>query len=76
MAAWAGSDALRAVTDTQARVAVAARALIAVSPAPHDPGGRVPGADAAVARAYPRPEVTRPAPRGVAISPLPQRVGL
>ncbi len=48
--AWAGSDHLEVVAQTQRRVAEAARALIAASPAPHLAGGRVPGADLAVAR--------------------------
>jgi hypothetical protein len=36
------------VTETQARVAHAAKAIISVSPAEHSLGGRPPGADRAV----------------------------
>ncbi len=49
VAAWAGEDASKAVTATQARVTQVARAIIEASPAPHASGGRPPGADAAIA---------------------------
>ena len=44
VAAWAGKDGARAVQAVQARVALAARGLIAASPAPCSGGGRPPGA--------------------------------
>ena len=43
VAAWAGRDGARAVQAVQARVAMAARSLIAASPAPCSGGGRPPG---------------------------------
>ena len=43
VAAWAGKDGVRAVQAVQARVALAARGLIAASPAPCSGGGRPPG---------------------------------
>jgi len=49
VAAWAGPDGAKAVASSQARVARAATALLAASPAPHASGGRPPGADAALA---------------------------
>ena len=49
VAGWAaGDDPAKAVQATQARVGRAARSIIEASPAPHDPGGKVPGAAAAV----------------------------
>jgi hypothetical protein len=51
VAAWAGEDADKAIRETQARVARAAKAIIAVSPADHDSGGKLPGADLAVSAA-------------------------
>ncbi|MBW3616061.1 MAG: ImmA/IrrE family metallo-endopeptidase [Actinobacteria bacterium] len=48
VAAWAGEDGARAVAATQARVAQAAKTIIAASPAEHGPGGRVPGVEALV----------------------------
>jgi hypothetical protein len=51
VASWAGEDGGRAVQVTQVRVATAARRVIEASPAPHADGGRVPGAEAAVAAA-------------------------
>ena len=47
VAGWAGKDGARAVQAVQARVALAARGLIAASPAPCSGGGRPPGATAA-----------------------------
>jgi hypothetical protein len=44
VAAWAGPEGAKAVAATQARVAEAARTLIALSPAPHEAGGRPRGA--------------------------------
>jgi hypothetical protein len=43
VAAWAGKNGARAVQAVQARVALAARGLIAASPAPCSGGGRPPG---------------------------------
>ena len=54
IAAWAGDDGPRAVAAAQARVAEAARALIAVSPAEHTTGGKSPGVDVAVEAAAAR----------------------
>ncbi|MDQ2727722.1 MAG: ImmA/IrrE family metallo-endopeptidase [Actinomycetota bacterium] len=51
VAGWAGANAAKAVTATQARVGQAATALIAVSPAAHDLGGKPPGATQALAAA-------------------------
>jgi len=51
VAAWAGEDGAKAVVATQGRVAKAARQIIEASPALHLSGGKVPGADAAVAAA-------------------------
>jgi hypothetical protein len=48
VAGWAGEGGARAVAETQARVAQAAKAIIAVSPAEHALGGRHPGLDLAV----------------------------
>jgi hypothetical protein len=49
VAGWAaGDDPAKAVQATQARVGRAARSIIEASPAPHYPGGKVPGAAAAV----------------------------
>jgi hypothetical protein len=48
VASWAGEQAARAVSETQARVANAAKAIIAVSPAEHGLGGRIPDLDAAI----------------------------
>ena len=54
VAAWASesanpADRDRAVLETQARIGKAAKAIIAVSPAEHEPGSRPPGADLALA---------------------------
>jgi hypothetical protein len=51
VAGWAGDDPVAAVQATQRRVAQAAKAIIGVSPASHGPGGKVPGADQAIAGA-------------------------
>jgi hypothetical protein len=56
VAGWAGEDAGKAVTATQARVATAARHIIDASPAAHLSGGRPPGVEAAVAAAQARRE--------------------
>lgn len=48
VAGWAGEDAEQAVRATQARVNQGAKAIIAVSPAEHEPGSKPPGTDAAV----------------------------
>ncbi len=49
VAGWAaGDDPVKAIQATQARVGRAARSIIEASPAPHVPGGKVPGASAAV----------------------------
>jgi hypothetical protein len=54
VASWAGEDAGRAVQATQLQVAKAAREIVEASPAPHAGGGRVPGAEAAIAAARSR----------------------
>ncbi len=54
VAAWAGSDHIDVVSATQRRVAQAAQALIAASPAPHVDGGRAPGAELALHRSQSR----------------------
>jgi hypothetical protein len=51
VAGWAGRDAVSAVRATQGRVASAAKAIIAVSPAAHVSGGKVSGAEAALEHA-------------------------
>ncbi|MGI8753320.1 MAG: serine/arginine repetitive matrix protein 2 [Acidimicrobiales bacterium] len=51
VACWAGDSAARAVTATQARVSQAATAIIGVSPADHQLGGKPPGGVQAVAAA-------------------------
>jgi hypothetical protein len=48
IATWAGGEGPKAVAATQVRVAQAASAIIAVSPAEHSGGGPVPGADLAL----------------------------
>lgn len=49
VAGWAGADdPAKAIQATQARVGQAARLIIEASPAPHETGGKVPGAAAAV----------------------------
>ncbi len=50
VASWAaqGEDVAREIAATQRRVHEAATAILEVSPAPHDTGGRVPGVEAAV----------------------------
>jgi hypothetical protein len=48
VASWAGEQVTRAVSETQARVGTAAKAIIAVSPAEHGRGGRIPSLDAAI----------------------------
>jgi hypothetical protein len=55
VASWAGEEAPEAVSETQARVATAAQAIIAVSPAEHGLGGKVSGVGPAVAVARGRP---------------------
>jgi hypothetical protein len=54
VASWAGDNAAKAVQATQQRVATTARLIIEASPAPHTSGGRVPGAEAAIAAAQAR----------------------
>jgi hypothetical protein len=54
VASWAGGDGAKAVQATQLRVAKAARQIIEASPAPHTAGGKVPGAEAAIAAAQAR----------------------
>ena len=49
VAGWAGEHAERAIRDTQARVAAAAQAIIAVSPAEHEVGSKPVGTDLALA---------------------------
>jgi N-terminal domain of anti-restriction factor ArdC len=49
VAGWAGEDPDKAIRETQARVNVAARAIIAESPAEHTVGSKPPGTDLAVA---------------------------
>jgi hypothetical protein len=49
VADWAGDEAHKAVRDTQARISRAAQAIIAASPAEHEPGSKPPGADLALA---------------------------
>jgi hypothetical protein len=51
VAGWAGRDAVSAVRATQGRVASVSKAIIDVSPAAHVPGGKVPGAEAALEHA-------------------------
>jgi hypothetical protein len=51
VAGWAGRDAAAAIRATQARVASASKAIIAVSPAARLSGGKVPGAEAALEQA-------------------------
>jgi len=48
VAGWAGERGAKAVTETQARVARAAKAIIAISPAEHALGGKPPGVDLAL----------------------------
>jgi hypothetical protein len=47
VAGWAGERGGRAVAETQGRVAQAAKAIIAISPAEHVLGGKPPGVDLA-----------------------------
>jgi len=49
VAGWAGDDPGKAVRETQARVNVAARAIIAESPAEHVAGSKPPGTDLVLA---------------------------
>jgi hypothetical protein len=49
VAGWAGEQADKAVRGTQARISRAAQAIIAASPAEHEPGSKPPGADLALA---------------------------
>ena len=51
VAGWAGEEPDKAIRETQARVNVAARAIIAESPAEHTAGSKPPGTDLAVAAA-------------------------
>jgi hypothetical protein len=48
---WAGEAGVEMVQATASRVAGAATRIIAISPAEHGPGGKVPGADLALQRA-------------------------
>jgi hypothetical protein len=50
VAGWAGGDADKAIRGTQARVNVAAQAIIAASPAEHAGGAKPPGTDLAMAQ--------------------------
>jgi hypothetical protein len=54
VAAWAGEAGAAAVRATQGRVAGTARQIIEASPATHTCGGKVPGAEAALAAARAR----------------------
>jgi hypothetical protein len=60
VAAWAGERGAKAIAETQGRVAQAAKAIIAISPAEHALGGKPPGVDLAteIAR-QPQATVTR-----------------
>ena len=49
VAGWAGEKADKTVRETQARISRAAQAIIAASPAEHEPGSKPPGADLALA---------------------------
>jgi hypothetical protein len=49
IANWSGERGAKAITDTQARVAQTAKAIISASPAHHSTGGKPPGADLAIA---------------------------
>ena len=49
VAGWAGEDPDKAIRETQARVNVAAQAIIAESPAEHTGGSKPPGTDLALA---------------------------
>ncbi len=49
VAGWAGDDPDKAIRETQARVNMAARAIIAESPAEHAAGSKPPGTDVALA---------------------------
>ncbi len=51
VAGWAGEEPDKAIRETQARVNVAARAIIAESPAEQTAGSKPPGTDLAVAAA-------------------------
>lgn len=57
VAGWAsgadGSDPVRAVQATQSRVATAAKAILAASPAPHETGGKAPAPSVANTPAVP-----------------------
>jgi hypothetical protein len=48
VAAWAGGGGTKAIAETQGRVAQAAKAIIAISPAEHALGGKPPAVDLAV----------------------------
>ncbi|MGH3632196.1 MAG: ArdC family protein, partial [Sciscionella sp.] len=48
VAAWAGDDTNKAIRDTQTRVNLAARSIIAESPAEHAPGAKPPGTELAI----------------------------
>ncbi len=61
VAGWAGADPAKAVAQTQARVAQAARVILDVSPAVVVSGGRVPGAEVAVETARQRCQTERQA---------------
>jgi hypothetical protein len=78
VAAWAGEDGAKAVVAAQSRVATAARQIIEASPAPHVPGGKAPGAAAAVAaaRAGREAAVNRPSHTVAAAASEPAGVGM
>ncbi len=58
VAGWAGEAPDRAIRQTQARVADAAKQIIAASPAAHQTGGKVPGVDFAIEAARQRDRQT------------------
>jgi hypothetical protein len=73
VAGWAGDAGAELVRSTAARVAQAAREIIAVSPAEHTDGGRAPGAQAVIAAANQRRAAT-PAPSPATPVPEPALV--
>jgi hypothetical protein len=68
VAGWAGERGGRAVTETQSRVAQAARSIIAASPAEHTSGGRPPGVDLALDAARRHRHASHEAP----VAPVPE----
>jgi hypothetical protein len=50
VAIWAGTDPVKAIAQTQARVSQAAKIILEASPALHTTGGKVPGVEQALAR--------------------------